>query len=128
MGGGRVAHSHIGWVRVTNLVLRLYVCPPIQEEGDGGMVTIDSSQMEGGPSILQRGHTDRQADSVWSRTRTKMCILVFKWSMRGGRVAHSHIGWVRVTNLVLRLYACPPIQEEGDGGILTLGRSPMEGG
>ena len=46
-------------VRVPYIVLRLYVCPPIQEEGDGGSMTIASSIMEGGISILQQGHTDR---------------------------------------------------------------------
>ena len=46
-------------VRVTYHVLRLYVCPPIQEEGDGSMVTLGSSLMEGGRSILQQGHTMR---------------------------------------------------------------------
>ena len=48
------------WVRVTYINLLLYFCPPIQEEGGGGMVAILSSQVEGGRSILQQGHTDRQ--------------------------------------------------------------------
>ena len=39
---------------MTYLVLRLYVCLPIQEEGDGGMVTIEGSFMEGSLSILQQ--------------------------------------------------------------------------
>ena len=44
-------------VMVTYIVPRLYVRPPIQEEGDGGMVTIGSSLMEDSRSILQQGHT-----------------------------------------------------------------------
>ena len=34
--------------RLTYLVLRLYVGPPIQEEDDGGMVALGNSHMEGG--------------------------------------------------------------------------------
>ena len=47
----------VQWVRVTYIVLRLDVRPPIQEEGDGGIPTIEGSPMEGGSSILQQ--TDR---------------------------------------------------------------------
>ena len=50
------------WGWVTYIILRLTVCPPIQEEGNCRMVTITSSPMEGGPSILQQGYTDRQTD------------------------------------------------------------------
>ena len=50
----------VRYVCVTYVVLRFYVCPPIQEEGDSGIATIASSLMEGGPSILPQGHTDRQ--------------------------------------------------------------------
>ena len=49
-------------VRVTYIALRLYFGPPIQEEGDGGILAIPSSAMEGGPSILPQGHTHRQTD------------------------------------------------------------------
>ena len=38
---------------VIYLGLRLYVCPFIQEEGNGSMVTIEGSPVKGGPSILQ---------------------------------------------------------------------------
>ena len=43
------------------LVLRLYIRPPIQEEGDGGMATLCSSPMEGGisPLPVQQRQTDR---------------------------------------------------------------------
>ena len=54
--------SVVWYSRVTYPSLRLYVCPPIQEEGDGGMMTILSSLMEGGRSILEQGHTERHAD------------------------------------------------------------------
>ena len=47
-------------VRETYIALRLYFSPTIQEKGDGGMVTIRSSTMEGGLSILQQGY--RQTD------------------------------------------------------------------
>ena len=50
-------------MNVCYIVHRLYVCPPIQEEGDGGIITISSSLMEGGISILNQGHTDRQTDT-----------------------------------------------------------------
>ena len=46
-------------VRATNIFLRIYVRPPIQEEGGGGMVVIGDSPMEGAGSILTQGHTDR---------------------------------------------------------------------
>ncbi len=53
---GRAGHTALyiilRWVRVPYNALRLYVCPPIQEEGDGGIMTIVSSPMEGDPSIL----------------------------------------------------------------------------
>ena len=45
---------------VTYIAFRLYVCPPIQEEGDGGKVAIEGGPMEGGPSLLQQGHKDTQ--------------------------------------------------------------------
>jgi hypothetical protein len=38
--------------RVTYAIFDPYVCPPIQEEGDGGMVTISSSHMESSSFIL----------------------------------------------------------------------------
>ena len=37
----------------SNVVLRLYVSPPIQEEGEDGKVAMTGSLMEGGTSILQ---------------------------------------------------------------------------
>ena len=47
----------VRWViRVTYIVLRLYVGPPIQEEGDGGIHSLVDSLMEGGRSILYKGH------------------------------------------------------------------------
>ena len=45
--------------RLCYVVFRLTVCPPIQEEGDDGILIIPSSQMEGGPSILQQGNRRR---------------------------------------------------------------------
>ena len=60
--GHTALYNILRWVRVPYIVLRLYVCPPIQEEGDGGSMIIASSPMEGGRSILQQGHTDRHTD------------------------------------------------------------------
>ena len=40
--------------RLTNIVFCIYVCPPIQEEAEGGIMTIASSQIKGGLSILHR--------------------------------------------------------------------------
>ena len=57
--GHTALYSILRWVSVPYIVLRLHVGPPIQEEGDGGIMTIASSPMEGGPSNLQQGHTDR---------------------------------------------------------------------
>ena len=45
---------YVQYKLMTYLVLRLYVCPPIQEDGENGMVAIGSSQMEGGLSMLQQ--------------------------------------------------------------------------
>ena len=39
---------YMTWVRATYTILRLYIRISIQEKGDGGMVTILSSQMKGG--------------------------------------------------------------------------------
>ena len=51
-------------VRVTDIVLRLYICPPIQEEGDTGILIPEGSVVQGGGSILQQGHTERQKDRL----------------------------------------------------------------
>ena len=40
--------------RAIYFILRMYVRPPIKEEGDCGMVTIEGSQMKGGISILRK--------------------------------------------------------------------------
>ena len=56
VGGSRVTHIAAKlalFFRMTYLVLCLYVCPPIQEEGDGEMVPSESSEMKGARSILQ---------------------------------------------------------------------------
>ena len=52
----------VRWVRVSYLVLRLYIGPLIKEEGDAGTVTFAGSPMQSGSSILQKEHTqtDRQ--------------------------------------------------------------------
>ena len=54
--GVRVQYIAVRWVRVTYPVLRLNVGPPIQEEGDAGIVTSGDSPVQGGSSIL-RTHT-----------------------------------------------------------------------
>ena len=54
-------------VRVAYIALRLDICPPIQEEGDGCLVVMEDSRIEGGPSILQQGHTGRQTDRQTNR-------------------------------------------------------------
>ena len=54
-------------VRVAYIALRLDICPPIQEEGDGCLVVIGDSRIEGGPSILQQRHIDRQTDRQTDR-------------------------------------------------------------
>ena len=45
---------------MTYLILGLDVGPSIEEEGDGGILAVASSQMERGQPILP--HTDRQTD------------------------------------------------------------------
>ena len=41
-------YVHIECDRAIYPILRMYVRPPVKEEGDCGMVTIEGSQMEGG--------------------------------------------------------------------------------
>jgi hypothetical protein len=45
------------------IVHHLCLRAPRQEESDGGMVTEERRVMEGGPSSLQQGQTDRQTDT-----------------------------------------------------------------
>ena len=59
--GTRIARNRP--LQYTYIVLCLDVCPPIQEEGDGGILTIEGSQMEGSRSILEQGYTDRQKET-----------------------------------------------------------------
>ena len=80
--GHTALYSILRWVRVPYLVLRLYVCPPIQEEGDGGSMTIASSLMEGGISILQQGRTDRHTNKI----RNKVTILCPLNKVRSGQL------------------------------------------
>ena len=54
-----VQYGKLHWVRVTYVALCLDARPPIQEKGDGSILTITSSPMEGSNSILQEGHADR---------------------------------------------------------------------
>ena len=58
----RLFSTYIVRFIVTYIVLRLYVSPSIQEEGDGDKATIGCSQMEGGQSILPQD-THRQANN-----------------------------------------------------------------
>ena len=72
----------VKWARVTYHVLRLYVCPPIQEEGDGGILPIGSSPMEGGPSTLQQNYTDRQTDRLGTHGQTDQPALTYPAMVR----------------------------------------------
>ena len=73
MAGGRaVKNSPLYY---TNAIFRLYVCPPVQEEGDGGILSIEGRPMEGRPSTLQQGQTKVKL--------TNVCICI---NMEGSRV------------------------------------------
>ena len=75
---------------------RLYVGPHIQEKGDGGILTIASSPMEGGISILKYGQTqiDIRTDSethIWNTGIDLPCLWIV-YGLLGPREqpVHSH--------------------------------------
>jgi hypothetical protein len=67
---------HDEWYSKAYRGLGLYVCPPIQEEGDCGRVAIASSLMKGGRSILQQEHTDRHVDKEQENKRDGLELSV----------------------------------------------------
>ena len=58
-----VQYAAIRCLVVTYIVFCVYICSSIHEEGEGGMVTKLSSQIERGLSILEQGHTEKTAEN-----------------------------------------------------------------
>ena len=68
--------------RVTYTVLRFYVRPPIQEEGDAGKFTPACSSVQDSPSIL-RTQMQYQVRASYSIKRIhRQCMYVFMYVLR----------------------------------------------
>ena len=62
-------------VKVTYFSLRLYLRPLVKEEGDGDILTIIGSRMEGSRSNLQQGHTDRHRLETQEQQLILLCLI-----------------------------------------------------
>ncbi len=71
---------------MTYIVLRLYVCAPIQQESDASIMAIESSPMEGGSSTLYI-YKDNRTGYVCIEVCIETCIHVYM---------HVCLAWMEV--------------------------------
>jgi hypothetical protein len=106
------------------MVFRQYVCSPIQEDVDGDQVARGGCLMKRGRSILsvkrKRSLDGSTCPAIYEASnRLKYNYMYSIAAAKGSRE------W-RVTYAIFDPYVCPPIEEEGDGGMVTISSSHME--